>query len=149
MDHIDWKILQLLQQNARLPLKKIASQVFLSPPAVTARIERMEQKGIIQGYRAIISPHLSGQQILAFIHVIVAPEQQAEFSAFVQNTPQILACYHVTGPHSMLLQSSCPNMEQMDLLVAKLQRFGSTQTQVVLSTISEYHIADAEICPAP
>ena len=47
MDAIDKKILSLLGQNARIPLKKIAEQVFLSPPAVSARIERMESSGII------------------------------------------------------------------------------------------------------
>lgn len=135
MDQIDQKLLELLQENARTPLKKLAEQVFLSPPAVAARMERLEQRGIIQGYRAIVSPKAIGQQIQAFIHLVLAPEQQREFAAFAAEIPQITACYHVTGPHSMLIQASCADMEQLDSLVAKLQRFGSTQTQVVLSTV--------------
>ena len=135
MDQIDQKLLELLRENARMPLKKLAEQVFLSPPAVAARMERLEQRGIIQGYRAVVSPKALGREIQAFIHLVLPPAQQKEFSAFAAGIPQILACYHVTGPHSMLLQVSCADMEQLDGLVAKLQRFGTTQTQVVLSTV--------------
>lgn len=135
MDQIDQKILALLRENGRMPLKKIAEHVFLSPPAVAARMERLEQKGVIQGYRAIISPEALGQQIMAFIHVVLPPEQQGEFAAFAASMPQITACYHVTGPHSMLVQVHCGTMTQLDQLVARIQHFGTTQTQVVLSTV--------------
>jgi Lrp/AsnC family leucine-responsive transcriptional regulator len=135
MDQIDEKILNLLRKNARLPLKKIAEQVFLSPPAVTARIERMEQRGIILGYRAVVSPKALGRQIMAFIHLLLPPEQQKDFAAFAGQIPQITACYHVTGPYSMLIHACCTDMDQLDRLVAKLQRFGTTQTQVVLSAV--------------
>ena len=60
MDAIDKKILSLLGQNARIPLKKIAEQVFLSPPAVSARIERMENSGIIAGYRVTVAQEKLG-----------------------------------------------------------------------------------------
>lgn len=135
MDQIDLKILALLRENGRMPLKKIAEQVFLSSPAVAARMERLEEKGVIQGYRAIISPEALGQQIQAFIHVVVPPEQQGEFAAFAAAAPQITACYHVTGAHSMLVQVRCAAMTQLDQLVARMQHFGTTQTQVVLSTV--------------
>ena len=56
LDHIDEQIIKLLHENARIPLKTIASQVFLSSPAVSARIERLEQAGIITGYTAKVNP---------------------------------------------------------------------------------------------
>lgn len=135
MDQIDLRILALLRENGRMPLKKLAEQVFLSPPAVAARMERLEEKGVIQGYRAIVSPEALGQQIQAFIHVVVPPEQQGAFASFAASVPQISACYHVTGPHSMLVQVRCSTMAQLDQLVAQIQHFGTTQTQVVLSTV--------------
>lgn len=55
MDNIDKKILHLLQENARYPLKHLASKVFLSSPAVSARIERLEKSGIISGYHASVA----------------------------------------------------------------------------------------------
>ena len=56
MDKIDAKILEMLQKDARIPLKQIASEVYLSSPAVSARIERLEKEGILQGYQAIVNP---------------------------------------------------------------------------------------------
>ena len=56
MDNIDKELLYLLQENARYPLKHLASKVFLSSPAVSARIERLESSGIINGYHASVSP---------------------------------------------------------------------------------------------
>ena len=71
MDTIDRKILTILQQNARTPLKVIAEQVFLSSPAVSARIERLESAGYIQGYQAQLSCAALGYQIKAFINLEV------------------------------------------------------------------------------
>lgn len=67
LDHIDEQIIKLLHENARIPLKTIASQVFLSSPAVSARIERLEQAGIITGYTAKVNPAELGYHIKAFI----------------------------------------------------------------------------------
>lgn len=137
MDQIDQKILHLLEENARIPLKKIAEQVFLSPPAVATRIERLERQGIILGYRAVLSPDKLGRRVVAFVHVVIQPEHQSAFADFVRKMPTVTACYHVTGPYSMLLQVRCADTEQLDALVTKIQKFGNTQTQVVFSTLKE------------
>ena len=70
LDDMDKKILSILVENARIPLKQIAAQVFLSPPAVSARIERMERSGVITGYRAALAPEKLGYHIVAFINEI-------------------------------------------------------------------------------
>ena len=137
MDQIDQKILALLEENARMPLKKIAEQVFLSPPAVATRMERLERQGVIQCYRAVISPDKLGRRVMAFVHVVIQPEQHKAFADFVRQTPPVTACYHVTGPYSMLLQIRCADTSQLDALVTKIQKFGNTQTQVVFSTLKE------------
>src|SRR5699024_9736128 len=85
MDAIDKKILSLLGQNARIPLKKIAEQVFLSPPAVSARIERMENSGIITGYRVTVAQEKLGYHITAFVNVVLPPERQEDFYACVRS----------------------------------------------------------------
>ena len=97
MDAIDQKILSLLGENARIPLKHIAAQVFLSPPAVSARIERMERGGIITGYRATVAPEKLGYHITAFINVVLPPERQQAFYEFVKQCASVVECYHVAG----------------------------------------------------
>lgn len=137
MDQIDEKILSLLAENARMPLKKIAEQVFLSPPAVATRIERLERRGVILGYRAVVSPEKLGRRVMAFVHVVIQPEHQSAFASFARKTPEVAACYHVTGPYSMLLQVCCADTAQLDALVTQIQKFGTTQTQVVFSTLKD------------
>ena len=78
MDKIDKKLVTLLQENARMPLKSLAEQVFLSSPAVSARIERLEEEGIIQGYEAKINQLKIGYHITAFINLEVAPARKPE-----------------------------------------------------------------------
>ena len=68
LDMIDEKIVELLQENARIAIKEIAAQVFLSSPAVTARIERLESKGIIKGYHAAVDSVNLGYKIKAFVN---------------------------------------------------------------------------------
>ena len=73
MDEIDRKILKLLQDNARVSLKTIAENTFLSSPAVSARIERLEKEGIITGYHASVDPVKLGYHILAYISSMPMP----------------------------------------------------------------------------
>ena len=84
MDNIDRKILTILQQNARTPLKVIAEQVFLSSPAVSARIERLESAGYILGYQAQLSCAAMGYQIKAFINLEIEPSQKPEFYPYIE-----------------------------------------------------------------
>ena len=76
MDRIDKKIITLLQKNARMPLKALAEQVFLSSPAVSARIERLEKEQIISGYEAKVNPFKLGYHITEFINLDVMPTQK-------------------------------------------------------------------------
>ena len=69
LDSIDKKIIEILQANARTPIKDIAAEVFLSSPAVSSRIEKMEKAGIISGYHAQINYLLFGYHIKAFINL--------------------------------------------------------------------------------
>ena len=82
MDDIDRKILKLLQENARMSLKTIAEKTFLSSPAVSARIEKLEKDGVIAGYHAMVDPMKLGYHILAFINLDVIPEDKPKFYAF-------------------------------------------------------------------
>ena len=77
MDHIDKEILQILQKNARTSLKTIAERTFLSSPAVSARIEKMEKEQIITAYQAQVNPTKLGYHIIAFINLNVLPDRKS------------------------------------------------------------------------
>ena len=87
LDNIDRKIIEMLQKNARIPVKEIAKEVFLSSPAVSARIEHLEKTGLITGYHAQINPVFLGYHIKAFINLEVEPYQKKDFYPFISPSP--------------------------------------------------------------
>lgn len=134
MDDIDRKILKLLQANARTSLKTIAENTFLSSPAVSARIEKMEKDGIISGYHAQIDPMKLGYHIIAFINLNVIPEDKPKFYSYAESIPNVLECNCVTGEYSMLIKVAFESTMQLDAFIGELQKFGRTSTQIVFST---------------
>ena len=79
LDTADRKIVELLQEDARLPLKSIADKVSLTSPTVSARIDRLEKDGVITGYRASVNPEVFDYRIKAFINLEVEPVRKKEF----------------------------------------------------------------------
>ena len=138
LDAVDRKILMILQGNARTPIKEIAKEVFLSSPAVTNRIEKMERAGIICGYHAQLNPFLFGYNIKAFINLEVEPAQKKEFYPFIHSIPNVIECNCVTGSYSMLIEVFFQTTQQLDHFINELQHFGKTQTQIVFSTSVEH-----------
>ena len=138
MDNIDRKILNILQENARTPLKMIAEQVFLSSPAVSARIERLEAAGLITGYQAQVSCAAMGYQIKAFIALAIEPSQKQEFYPYIEICPNVMECNCVTGDYSMLIKVCFHTTQELDQFIDQLGRFGRTRTQIVFSTPVEH-----------
>ena len=138
MDNIDRKILTILQQNARTPLKVIAEQVFLSSPAVSARIERLESAGYILGYQAQLSCAAMGYQIKAFINLEIETSQKPEFYPYIEGCPNVMECDCVTGDYSMFIKVCFHTTQELDQFINHLQQFGRTRTQIVFSTPVEH-----------
>lgn len=134
LDTIDAMLINLLQENARYPLKQLASKVFLSAPAVSSRIDKLEKKGIITGYNTSVNMQKLGYNITAFINLELSVKQKPDFYAFVRECPNVLECNCVTGTYSMLIKVAFPSPQELDLFIGHLQTFGNTSTQIVFST---------------
>ena len=104
MDQIDIKILSLLEKNARMPLKQLAESIYLSSPATAARIEKLEQDGVISGYSVRLNYKKLGFPIIAFINLEVSPSQKAEFYPYICAHPNVIECSCVTGDYSMIIK---------------------------------------------
>ena len=137
MDTADRIILKTLAENARTPIKGLAEKAFLSSPAVSARVDRLEKSGIIRSYQAELDLKALGFEILAFINLSMLPERRNEFLSWIESCSNVLECHHVTGAYSLLMKAAFEGTAQMEEFVGKLQEFGSTQTQVVFSTLVE------------
>lgn len=134
MDKIDIKIIELLQENARYPLKHLAEEVFLSTPAVSTRIEKLERSGVITGYKARVDQLKLGFNITAFINLEMSPKQKPIFYPFIEACPNVIECNCVTGKYSMLIKVAYPTTLELDGFIGQLQKFGNTETQIVFST---------------
>lgn len=138
LDSIDHQIIQMLQKNARISAKEISEKVFLSSTAVAARIERLQQRGIITGFTTQLNARLLGYDIRAFISLELEPRQKEEFYPFAESVPSVMACHCVTGDFAMLLEVAFRDTMELDSFIGELQRFGKTRTMIVFSSPVEY-----------
>ena len=134
MDAIDLKIITLLQNNARMPLKLLAEQVFLSSPATAARIEKLEREGILESYTANINLKKAGDPIIAFIQLDLNPKLKPTFYPFIRSNPNVLECNCVTGRYSQLIKVAFESTESLDAFIGELNSYGNTETQIAFST---------------
>jgi len=148
MDNVDMKLVELLQENGRMPLKQLAQEVFLSSPAVSARLEKLAKDGIITGYHASVDHQKLGFPICAFINLEMQPVQKPTFYPFIQECPNVMECHCVTGQYSMLIKVAFRSTQELDQFIGQLQRFGNTSTQIVFSTAVEHrgvqHVTELE-----
>ncbi len=138
LDTADRKIVELLQEDARLPLKSIADKVSLTSPTVSARIDRLEKDGVITGYRASVNPEVFDYRIKAFINLEVEPVRKKEFYPYIIDCPNVIECNCVTGDYSMLMEVVFHTTAELDQFIGQLQHFGRTKTQIVFSTSVEH-----------
>ena len=146
LDTADRKIVELLQEDARLPLKSIADKVSLTSPTVSARIDRLEKDGVITGYRASVNPEVFDYRIKAFINLEVEPVRKKEFYPYITDCPNVIECNCVTGDYSMLIEVLFATTQEvvfhttseLDQFIGQLQHFGRTKTQIVFSTSVEH-----------
>jgi len=142
LDPIDYKLLDLLQNNARMTQLEMAAEVGLSQPAVAERMRKLEQEQIITGYSARVDGRKLGKDITAFIGVrIEHPKYNSSFGKRILEVPDVLECHRITGPDSYLLKVITENTESLDRLISDLLRHipgvTRTLTTVVTSSIKE------------
>ncbi|MDY7539342.1 Lrp/AsnC family transcriptional regulator [Undibacterium sp. RTI2.1] len=132
IDNFDQKILQLLQQDARMTHAEIGRQIHLSQPAVSERIKRLESAQVIRGYRADINPKALGYQITAMIRL--STQQGRPYAQYVADCPEIIDCYTVTGEDGAVMRVLATDVEHLQRIINALNAFGSTSTAIVLTT---------------
>ncbi|TME11515.1 MAG: Lrp/AsnC family transcriptional regulator [Chloroflexi bacterium] len=134
LDDTGWQLLHALQQNARLSYSELGQRVGLSSPAVAERIHRMEDAGIISGYHVEINRSKLGYPITAIIRMSTSPgDQCSRFATFVQEIPEVLECYRVTGSDSLIMKVMASSVEHLESLIDRLSAHGQLTTSMVLS----------------
>jgi Lrp/AsnC family leucine-responsive transcriptional regulator len=141
MDDIDQKILEIIQREGRTRRNDLADRVGLSLPAVSERLRKLEEGGIITGYYARLNHKTLGKDITAF--VLATIDSSKHYSAFVDHIAtmeDILECHAITGEGTHLLKIRTDNTASLEKLLAKIQSWTGvtkTTTSIVLSTPKE------------
>jgi Lrp/AsnC family leucine-responsive transcriptional regulator len=132
LDDKDLRILEALQANARVPLSKLGRSIGLSQPAISERVQRLEDAGIIRGYGARIDARALGLGLTAIVRLRTTNDQvKACFKKFGE-IPQIIEIYRVTGEDCFVLKVLVPRSEDLEAIVDRIASYGTATTALVL-----------------
>ncbi len=134
LDATDWKLVHLLERDARSTFADLGRKLRLSPPAVAERTRRLEERGVIRGYRAELDLASLGRTVQVYLRVVVQPRDYARFKKTIEAMDEMLECHHVTGEESFILRAAVDRVASLEPMIQKLTAFGPTTTSVILST---------------
>ena len=141
IDSIDLQLLEMLQSQGRIKRNELAEKVNLSLPAISDRLRRLEEHGVIRGFTAVVEPRRVGLDITAFIFVSV--ESSSYYESFIKKTEkmdEIQECHAITGEGSHLLKVRTQNTSTLEKLLSTVQAWPgvkNTRTSLVLSSPKE------------
>ena len=134
LDAIDHKIISELSADARISFAELGRRTSLSSPAVTERVKRLEQSGVITGYRAEVDPRALGYQLTAIVRVKPAVRQLAKIAELAAEIPQIEECLRITGEDCFYIKLHLASIEELPSVLDRFLLFGETTTSIVNST---------------
>lgn len=144
LDSTDWKLLEALQQDGRISYRELGQKIGLSTPAVSERVRKLEDSGVITGYGAKLDLAKLDRGITAFVSVNTRPESNEPLQKFVKKTAEVLEAHYITGQASFILKISLGSIAALEDFIKRLSHFGPTQTSIVLSTHVEERVITEE-----
>lgn len=132
MDTVDKQIMLILQEQARISMTELGKQVALSQPAVTERVKRLEEKGVIDHYRAIISPKKVNKSTTAFL--LFHTKNCEKFIHFCERSPDVVELHRISGQYNYLLKIVTECMQSLEAFINASGEHGDSTTLIVLSS---------------
>ncbi len=134
LDAIDHKIISELSTDGRVSFAELGRRTSLSSPAVAERVKRLEQAGVITGYRAEIDPRALGYQLTAIVRVKPAVRQLAKIAELAAEIPQIEECLRITGEDCFYIKLHLGSIEELPTVLDQFLLYGETTTSIVNAT---------------
>jgi Lrp/AsnC family leucine-responsive transcriptional regulator len=127
-------LLRLLRDDPRRPISELARRVGMSGPAVRERVQRLEEAGVIRGYRLDIDPQAIGLPIAAIIRVRPAPGQLQRIAELARDMPNVTECHRITGDDCFILKIHLDAIDSLDGVLDRFLAFGTTTTSIIQSS---------------
>jgi Lrp/AsnC family leucine-responsive transcriptional regulator len=138
LDDMDWRILAVLQADARTSFNEVSRQVHLSPPAVADRIRRMEQSGVIRGYVVAVDLALAGWPVLALVRLRCYGPTCALRDPQLPEHPSVREIHRVTGDECCVLKIAAQSMDHLESVIDDLAKYGTPSSTLILSSPLQY-----------
>jgi len=135
MDEVNGRVLAELQRDPRITMAELARRVGMSAPAVTERVQRLEQSGVVTGYRVDLDPAALGWPFAAFVRI--RPTGGGQLSKIIdlaQASPQVSECHRITGEDCLLLKVHAATMADLETALDRFLVYGQTVTSIIVST---------------
>ena len=133
IDSTNRRVLAELQADARISLAELGRRVGLSAPAVAERVQRLEQEGVITGYRADVDPRALGFPLQAIVRIRPAPRQIPKVAELARETPEVVECERITGDDCFFMRMNLRSVEHLEEVIDRFVIFGQTTTSIVQS----------------
>ncbi len=134
VDATNLRLLDELQQDARLSLAELGRRVGLSSPAVADRLARLEEDGVILGYRAQIDPRALGYALSVVIRIRPAPRELRKVADVARETPEVVQCDRVTGEDCYVMRAHVRDVEHLEEVIDRFAIYGQTTSSIVQSS---------------
>ena len=128
------ELLRLLRDDPRMSVSEMARQVGMSAPAVRERIQRLEEAGVIQGYRLVIDPRALGYPLSVFVRVRPMPGKLPKIAELAASLPQVVECHRITGEDCFIMKVYLDSLDNLDQILDQFLVYGQTTTSIVQST---------------
>lgn len=133
-DSRDVELLHLLRDDPRMSVSEMARRVGMSAPAVRERIQRLEEAGVIKGYRLEIDPRALGYPMAVFVRVRPMPGKLPNIAELAASLPQVVECHRVTGEDCFIMKVYLDSLDNLDKILDQFLVYGQTTTSIVQST---------------
>ncbi|HWA42355.1 MAG TPA: Lrp/AsnC family transcriptional regulator [Hypericibacter adhaerens] len=128
------ELIRHLRADPRIAISALARKVKMSAPAVKERVQRLEEAGIIQGYRLELDPAALGLPVTALVRVRPMPGQLPRIAKLAQSLPQVTECHRITGEDCFLVKLHLESLDGLDRLLDRFLVFGQTTTSILQSS---------------
>ncbi|HEX8122407.1 MAG TPA: Lrp/AsnC family transcriptional regulator [Solirubrobacteraceae bacterium] len=134
LDATNLRLLAELREDARMSLAELGRRVGLSPPAVTDRLRRLEQEGVITGYRVEVDPRALGFTLGVQLRIRPAPRQLRDVAELARQTPEVVECHRVTGDDCYVMTAYVRDVGHLEELIDQFAAYGQTTTAIMQSS---------------
>jgi len=128
------KLLRLLREDPRISVSELARRIGMSAPAMRERIARLEEAGVIQGYRVELDPRALGYSICAFLRVRPMPGKLPKIAELARRMPQVVECHRITGEDCFIMKIYLEELDALDRVLDRFLAYGQTTTTLVQSS---------------